>query len=121
MHSFFLKTFGGLTASYYVRQFVFGSLFAILILLVGANSPTGLMGKPGLVVMSVICTLLYPYSRFVYESVVGYVMGNNVFFVNAVLMLMVKSFTMIMCWSFAVFIAPVGLAYLYWHNSRQTS
>ena len=121
MQSFLLKTFGGLTPSYYIRQLIFGSLFAILILSVAANSQTGLMGKPGLIVMAIVCTLLYPYSRFVYESVVGYVMGENVFFVNAVLMLIVKSFTMAMCWSFAIFIAPVGLAYLYWHNSRQVS
>lgn len=121
MHPFFSKTFGGLTTSYYVRQFIFGSLFAILILSVAANSSAGLMGKPGLIVMSIICTLLYPYSRFVYESVVGYIMGNNVFFVNAVLMLAVKVTTMIMCWSFAIFVAPVGLAYLYWRNSRQIS
>ncbi len=32
-----------------------------------------------------------------------------------------RLFTMAMCWSFAIFIAPVGLAYLYWHNSRQVS
>lgn len=121
MQSFLLKTFGGLTPSYYIRQLIFGSLFAILILSVAANSQTGLMGKPGLIVMAIVCTLLYPYSRFVYESVVGYVMGENVFFVNAVLMLMVKGFTMAMCWSFAIFIAPVGLVYLYWHNSRQVS
>lgn len=121
MQSFLLKTFGGLTRSYYIRQLIFGSLFAILIFSVAANSPTGLMGKPGLIVMAIVCTLLYPYSRFVYESVVGYVMGENVFFVNAILMLMVKGFTMAMCWSFAIFIAPVGLAYLYWHNSRQVS
>ncbi|MDD0967711.1 MULTISPECIES: hypothetical protein [Pseudomonas] len=121
MQSFLSKTFGGLTTSYYIRQLIFGSLFAILILSLAAHSSTGLMAKPGLIVMSIICTLLYPYSRFVYESVVGYVMGENVFFVNAILMLMVKGFTMAMCWSFAIFIAPVGLAYLYWHNSRQIS
>lgn len=121
MRQIFAKTFGGLTPSYYMRQLIFGSLFAILILSVAANSPSGLMSKPGLIVMAIICTLLYPYSRFVYESVVGYVMGDNVFFVNALLMLMVKVFTMAMCWSFAIFVAPVGLAYLYWHHSRQAS
>ncbi|WP_338107341.1 hypothetical protein [Pseudomonas psychrophila] len=71
--------------------------------------------------MSIVCTVLYPYSRFVYESVVGYIMGDNVFFVNAILMLMVKVFTMAMCWSLAIFVAPVGLAHLYWRNSRQIS
>lgn len=121
MHAFFLKTFGGLTTRYYVRQFIFGAAFAALILSLMSKSPTGFTGKSGVIFMSIVCTVLYPYSRFVYESVVGYIMGNNVFFVNAILMLMVKAFTMAMCWSLAIFIAPVGLAYLYWRNSRQVS
>ncbi|RCL26976.1 hypothetical protein C6A77_10615 [Pseudomonas sp. AFG_SD02_1510_Pfu_092] len=114
-------TFGGLTPSYYLRQLFFGSLFAALILGFAANSTAGLTGKPGLLLMAVVSTLLYPYSRFVYESVVGFIMGNNVFFVNALFMLSVKVFTMALCWSFAIFIAPAGLAYLYWHHSRSVS
>jgi hypothetical protein len=26
---------------------------------------------------------------------------------------------MAFCWCFAIFIAPFGLAYLYWHHSRE--
>lgn len=121
MHSFVLKTFGGLTTGYYFRQLFFALLFAAAILALAASSPGGLMDKPGLVVISVISTFLYPYSRFVYESIVGFVMGDNVFFVNALFMLTVKTFTMAMCWVFAVFVAPIGLAYLFWRNSRKTS
>lgn len=33
-------------------------------------------------------------------------------------MLFIKLFTMAMCWAFAIFIAPVGLAWLYWHHSK---
>ncbi|CAI8721050.1 hypothetical protein [Pseudomonas brassicacearum] len=118
MRSFFAKTFGGLTTSYYIRQFLFGLVSTVMIISLAANSPAGIGAKPGLIVLAIINTLLYPYSRFVYESVVGYIMGNNVFFVNALFMLMVKAFTMAMCWSFAIFVAPVGLAYLFWRNSR---
>ncbi|MGS7253107.1 hypothetical protein HG549_10160 [Pseudomonas sp. SK] len=121
MRRIIAMTFGGLTPSYYIRQLFFGALFAALILGFAANSPTGLTGKPGLLLMAVVSTLLYPYSRFVYESVVGFIMGNNVFFVNALFMLSVKVFTMALCWSMAIFIAPVGLAYLYWHHSRSVS
>ncbi|MGY4527833.1 hypothetical protein [Pseudomonas sp. UBA4617] len=121
MRRIIAMTFGGLTPSYYIRQLFFGALFAALILGLAANSPTGLSGKPGLLLMAVVSTLLYPYSRFVYESVVGFIMGNNVFFVNALFMLAVKVFTMALCWSMAIFIAPVGLAYLYWHHSRSVS
>jgi hypothetical protein len=42
-----------------------------------------------------------------------------VFFVNAFLMLFVKLITMALCWAGAMFIAPVGLAYLYYHHSKK--
>lgn len=121
MQSFFAKTFGGLTPSYYLRQLFFGVLMLALILWSISNTPQGLSAKPGMIVFLIISTLLYPYSRFVYESVVGFIMGGNVFFVNAIFMMAVKVMTMAMCWSMAIFIAPVGLAYLYWHNSRSTA
>ena len=65
-----------------------------------------------------VSTFLYPYSRFVYESVVGFLMGENVFYFNAFVMLFAKLFTMLMCWSFAIVVAPIGLAYLYFHHSK---
>jgi F0F1-type ATP synthase assembly protein I len=70
------------------------------------------------VLMMVVNTLLYPYSRFVYESVVNFIMGENVFFVNAILLLAVKIASMLFCWLCAIFVAPVGLAYLYYHHSK---
>lgn len=113
------KTFGGLSAQYYIRQLFFGSLFAIMVIYMAVSG-----GKPiqfGMIALLAINTLLYPYSRFVYESVVGFIMGNNVFFVNAIFMIFVKIFTMLLCWSFAIFIAPIGLAYLYYHHSKTAS
>lgn len=119
MKLLFAKSFGGLTPSYYVRQFLFGSIFMVLILWVAISSHSGV--NPGLVFFLVLNTALYPYARFVYESIVGYVVGRNVFYVNALFMLWVKAFTMGMCWSSAVLIAPFGLAYLFWRNSRSAS
>ncbi len=72
----------------------------------------------GLLIMLAINTLLYPYARFVYESVVDFIPGNNVFFVNAVLMMSIKLVTMMLCWGAAIVVAPVGLAYLYHHHSK---
>ena len=119
MQEIIKKTIGGLSAQYYIRQLFFGSLFAALIIYVVING-----GKPiqfSMIALLAINTLLYPYSRFVYESVVGFIMGNNVFFVNAILMIIVKIFTMLLCWSFAIFIAPIGLAYLYYRHSKTAS
>lgn len=119
MRRILAMTFGGLTPSYYIRQFFFGALFAALLIYMKSQTPSGIGFE--IIILSVVSTLLYPYSRFVYESVIGFFMGENVFYVNAILMLVVKLFTMAMCWSFAIFIAPIGLAYLYWYHSRQAS
>jgi hypothetical protein len=116
MNPVIAKTFGGLSASYYIRQFIFGLPFPIFIYLM--TSRGGQSVHASLFLMMVVNTLLYPYSRFVYESVVNFVMGENVFIVNALLMLAVKVGSMLFCWMGALFIAPVGLAYLYYHHSK---
>jgi hypothetical protein len=115
MQSFFAKTFGGLSKSYYLRHFFFGVLVAASLIAVVVNSPKS---NPSFIIFALINTFLYPYSRFVYESVVNFVMGNNVFYGSAIPMLLVKCSTILMCWFFAVFVAPVGLLYLFWRNSK---
>lgn len=116
MRQIFAMTFGGLTPSYYARQLFFGALFAAFFIYMKSRTPHGI--DFATVAISVASTLLYPYSRFVYESVIGFITGHNVFFVNALLMLSVKFITMFICWFLAIFIAPLGLLYLYWHHSR---
>lgn len=116
MHPVIAKTFGGLSASYYFRQLIFGLVFPVFLYLTASKGAHPL--SLPMLLMLVVNTLLYPYSRFVYESVMGFIMGRNVFFVNAILMLAVKVVTMALCWACAIFIAPLGLAYLYYHHSK---
>ncbi|MFZ3118562.1 MAG: hypothetical protein WA159_09600 [Variovorax sp.] len=118
MHPVITKTFGGLSRAYYIRQLLFGALFPAFIIAMVTSRPGSMPLGIGMVAYLVVSTLLYPYARFVYESVVGYVMGGNVFFVNAFFMLLVKGFTMMLCWCFAIFIAPIGLLWLYVHHSK---
>lgn len=120
MHPVLAKTFCGLSASYYTRQFIFGLMFPIFILLMHGQSQDDQALRFGTLLMLAINTLLYPYSRFVYESIVSFVIGQNVFLVNALLMLAVKLMTMLLCWVCAIFIAPIGLAYLYIRHSRSS-
>ena len=116
MHPVIAKTFGGLSLQYYFRQLFFGLSFPAMMYFMLSHS-TNLI-PISMVIIFAINTLLYPYSRFVYESIVGFIMGENVFFVNAFYMLGVKIFTMGMCWAFAILVAPIGLAYLYYHHSK---
>ena len=118
MHPVIQKTLGGLSKQYYFRQFIFGLVIAALIFFMSTQG--GRSMPIGMLLFTIVSTLLYPYSRFVYESIVGFVMGENVFFVNAIFMLATKFFTMAMCWVFAIFVAPIGFAYLYYHHSKRS-
>lgn len=119
MQDILRKTFGGLSTRYYVRHLFFGALFAALMIsgIINGNKPV----QASVIAFIAINTFLYPYSRFVYENVIGFVIGNNAIFVGALLMIIVKTITMMLCWSFAIFIAPIGLAYLYYHHSKPAS
>lgn len=81
----------------------------------------GGLGKQSLAsaILILVSIPLYPYSRFVYESIVGFIMGQNIIFTNAVLFFVLKITTMFMCFFLAVFIAPIGLLYLYSRGIKQ--
>lgn len=114
MHPVLRKSFGGLSFAYYFRQMFFSLIVGLLY--VGLNDPK--QASVGFWFMAGTNFFLYPYSRFVYERIVGFILGENIFFVNALLMLFFKLMTMVLCWGLAVVIAPLGLIYLYVHHSR---
>jgi len=119
MNDFFSKTLGGLSKEYYFRQLFFG----LIIFGIAAwpefqsNSPT----KASAIIIFAIFTLLYPYSRFVYESIVEFVVGDNTFWASGFFLYLAFCFKIIMmcvCWALSVFIAPIGLLYLYFNHSK---
>lgn len=62
----------------YLRQLFFGACVVAFVLAIGY----GRVEQPGehmyfLVVMSVVNTVLYPYARFVYDSVISFIMGET--------------------------------------------
>lgn len=110
-----IELFKGLTIEYYLRQLFFGLLFLALftwILMQGDKI------KYGLIVFYVINTLLYPYSRFAYERIISFILGDTVLFSNIIMFTALKLITMIICWTFAIFIAPIGLLFIYFHQKR---
>ena len=116
MKEILAKTFGGLTKEYLARQLFFGVVMAALFIMVSRGTPNG-TGISG-VIWFVINAALYPYSRFVYESIFNFLIGENFFLLPAIPMLIAKCFTMLVCFMFALFIAPIGLAYLYFRHGR---
>ena len=52
---------------------------------------------------------------FVYESVFNWIMGDNVLIVNALICLIMKLLTMVLCFSFAIYLAPIAWIYIFWY------
>lgn len=112
--SFLKKTFAGLSAQCYIRHFIFGAAISIIFFLSTMKSIYF-----GAIFTLIINAVLYPYSRFIYETIVNYVMGNNKFLVDLKWFFIFKIITIVLCWGLAIFIAPIGLLYLYFYHSKQ--
>lgn len=112
MHPVLMKTLGGLNKQYYFRQLFFGAIIGAVFLFAPSSFSLGQC------LFIIVSTLLYPYSRFVYESLINFIVGNNIFIANAIFMLTVKLMTMVLCWAMAIFVAPLGLAYLFFNQSK---
>jgi len=122
MKSILFKIFGGLSTKYYFRQIFFAGILATIYFVVASNGINGIRGlNLEQIIFVLICVGLYPYSRFVYESVVNFILGDNVFFLNIFFVMFIKFFTMLMCFALAIFIAPIGMIYLYFYHSKKDS
>jgi hypothetical protein len=117
MHPIISRSLGGLSFRYYFRQLFFG--FVIAVLSIFMQNQTGRPLPVFVWVFFIINTFLYPYSRFVYERIIGFILGENVFYVNTIVMLVVKYITMSLCWGLALLIAPIGLVWLYFYHTRE--
>ena len=120
MNTIIKKTLGGLSKEYYARQFLFGLIFpALLYFVLSQGEKADSLIVASSISFWIISCFLYPYSRFVYENIVKYIIGNNMFITAVPLMSGIKFFTMAMCWGFAFLIAPVGLLYLYYYHTKE--
>jgi len=114
MNTILSKTLGGLDSQYYIRQFIFGLIFPTFYYLIYSN----LGISTHLIILSTLNSLLYPYSRFVYERITSFIFGENIFIMNAIFLLSTKMISMYFCWALSILIAPVGLSYLYYIHTK---
>lgn len=116
MHPVIQKSFGGLTSQYYFRNLIYAFVIAAFFCSIASLGDTPLSFRLWFVLT--VNTFLYPYSRYVYEKIIIFLTGDGVIVTKTFIGISVMLFTVLLCWSFAVFIAPVGLVYLYILNSK---
>ena len=116
--SFVRRTFGGLSAAYYIRHFLIGLIFYIFIIFDFGGSKEN-PNYWSIMMTFTACQLLYPYAYFVYDRIADYISGDRGSYFVSHIMSVVRIFAVILCWFGAPIIAPLGLAWLYWEHGRQ--
>lgn len=117
--------FKGLSREYYWRQMFFSSIFLIICLVYLWNhskfQTLDYFHFFTTLIYVLFSFVLYPYSKFTYDTIMSFLLGRNVIIVNLWLILYFKFVITILCWSLAIFVAPFGVLYLYWKNKSDYS
>lgn len=108
MNMFLKRTFGSLERSYLIRQYVFGAIPYVLLA----------FQKPpfGVLVYMTACLILYPFAMFVYDSIMGMLMGDRLFITSIIFTVAWAIFKVILIFMLSVCIAPLGILYLFFTN-----
>ncbi len=122
-----INLFRGFTPQYYFRQLFFGLIIGSIYLYMmwntlnrdGVVSESDIHDFTQMAIFAIVSTLLYPYSRFAYEEIVGFLLGRNIFFINSIVYLLAKVMTMVACWALAIFIFPLGLLFIYYYQKQK--
>ena len=109
MINFVSTVFKSLDRGYLIRNYLFGLGFFIFLI------STGFGNLESTFIFS-ICLILYPFSMYVYDSIINLIMGNNVIEINIIFMLSWKVLKVIVIFYFSFLIAPIGIIYLYLKN-----
>lgn len=121
----------GLNPKFYFKYAIFGALFATLIWLTTdyANVRAIEQGKSGLSnfylwfnrIFLILCTLSYPYARYLYAKFWEFFFDNSEWYLGGILLLIVYYFKFIMrafLFVFAIFITPIAWVVLYFENRK---
>ena len=123
LKKFFIRSFFGLSKKYYFRQLIFG-LFYFVIFCYFINNDKHINGifplqshKNIFLTFYFPCIFIYPYSRFVYESIASFIIGENKITMPFVTAISLKWATMTLCFLLSPIIAPIGLISIFIYHS----
>lgn len=110
---FLRRTFGALKPAFLFRSYVIsGIIFALIVMTV--HPPVGAT------IVYVADAVLFPFSLFVWTELKAALSGDGAWILHGplIIVLYVAKFVVtVALWAFAIFVAPVGLLYL-WFRTR---
>ena len=111
-----LNAFAGLDKQYLFKQYVISVVVCITYGVIVSKYGQG-VGFYTLLSFSVN-TVLYPYSRYLFDSLIDIIFGKTRFDKSSGVLMAIKILSIFLCWSAALFIAPLGLLFIHFRGSR---
>ena len=115
------RIFGGISTQYMVRAYVLGAIFfgLVVVLLTSGLKPDGAgTGRMAVLIgYFAICTLLFPFSKLVWDQLKAMALGETFLILPVIFLYPAKFIVNYLLWGFALFVAPFGMAYI-WFKTK---
>lgn len=109
------RILSGVERSYLIRSWIIGICFLALMLFAASQ------GKNAIPITAIfyfiVSTILFPFSKLVWDELKLLMMGNNIIFMNILILYPLKLFINALLWGFAPFVAILGIGYI-WFRTR---
>ncbi|SPU46612.1 hypothetical protein [Brevundimonas diminuta] len=120
--NFIKRIFGSVQPRYLIRAYVLSAAFMAfmtwMMLSLGGAKP--LHDRAATLAVFGVGALLFPFSKLVWDEIKRVMMGETVFFMNTIILMFLKVLVNFFLWGFSIFIAPLGILYL-WFRSRNAA
>ncbi len=110
------RVLSGVERSYLIRSWIIGICFLALMIFASTQGKNS-FPIPAILYF-IVCTILFPFSKLVWDELKALMMGNNIIFMNILILYPLKLFINALLWSFAPFIAVLGIGYI-WFRTRE--
>lgn len=115
------KTFLRLRPNYYFKNMAFSVIVTGAFLYLLYTQGLLLSSPPLQWFLLAFNALMYPYSIFLFDSLLSFFMGNKTYQTSASFYFMFRLLAMVICYLFAILISPVGLIHLYARYGKKNS
>ena len=100
-----------------VRAYVLGAIFYAIMLSFAFAGHKHAGQSAMLIIYGGICTLLFPFAKLVWDQLKTMALGQTVLILPIIILYPAKILVNFLLWFLALFIAPFGMAYI-WFQTR---
>ncbi len=110
------RIFGSVDRAYLIRAYIIS--FAIFAFYAAIFSRGTQPMQPSAWVFLIVNTILFPFSKLVWDEAMSLLLGRNMFILPAIFLMLAKVIINVALWAGAILIAPIGILWL-WYRTRE--